>query len=199
MANYDGEYELRIYYVTYVNGVPLEHRHTHDVQPINPPAVGSDFTEIPLVSKSGGADPLLSEHTDAIVEFMKDMYHSTTTIVRAELWAYAGASLNAGFIAVYPIGEVGDAVATTVAAQQLTVTFRSQAGYTLRMQFMEPAIGGDIKDPYPFANLAATALADYVVGQLSPVKARDNTFAVVALNACYGANEKLWRKRFRST
>lgn len=197
MPNFDGEYEIRIFYTTVSGGVSLEHRHTFDVQPVEPIAVGAAFADIYASRRDGSSDNALSILIDEYIDLIKPLYKSDTNFVRAELWQYGGSSLDASYKASYPLGVAGDSANSTVPAQQVTVTFRTLGGYILRLQLMESVVGGDTKDPYPFVNVAVKALADYVISDQNFVKARDNTFPIVALNASYGANEKLWRKRFR--
>lgn len=199
MPNFDGQYELRIFYVTYNGSIPLSHRHTFDVIPTSAVSAGDDFASIYVHCKDGSVDNPLTSKVDTYIELLKDFYHSTATFQRAELWELTPPPVNGTFLSAYDIGEVGDSATPSVPAQQLTMTFRTQGGYILRQQFMEPSIGGEIKDPYPFANVAAKALADFILSDAGFVVARDNTFPILALNASYGQNEKLWRKRFRSS
>jgi hypothetical protein len=197
MANLDGTYEVRIFYTTVIAGQTLTHRHTFDVVPQNDPIPGVLPAAVILRSKDGTFTYSLADWLTLYVEEIRPLYNTTSNFVNYELWQYDATGKNALYITGGPIALAGLSAGSTVAAQQLTVTYRTQAGYILRQQLMEPVLAGDAKDPAPFVSAAVASLALLTLDEATPVVARDNTYAIVALNASLGANEKLWRKRFR--
>lgn len=199
MPNFDGQYEVRIIYDTLPTGFTLiEHTLTFDVLPdAVDPAPGSDFADIPLITRDGS--PLdLATAVDAFVAGMIGIYPADSTIIRAELWFIPEGTFAGTFIATYAIDEPGTNVTDNQVAQQSTFTFRSIGGGSGRLQFMESSISGNGKTSYPYPAASQNAIADLVTAASGFIIARDNTFMFANIHLSNGQNERLWRKRYRS-
>lgn len=196
--NYDGRVELRIQYTTEVNSRLLSHRHTMDVS-VNADTLlpGTEFSDI-LVTLKGGGDERLNTVVDAYLVLLSGLFHTSTAFFLAELWKYPEGSQDATFISAYALNVNGISTFATGAAIQLTLTFRSLGGGTMRCQLMEPAYSRGDKIPVTQAPAEVVTLSSYISGVGSPFLARDNTLPLAALNASFGQNEKLDRKRFRN-
>lgn len=199
MPVYDGEWEVRLKYTTVVSGATQSHVHTFDVLLEEPATLGQDPSTILLFTHSAGTNNLESA-INAYVDFVRAFYQTTATFVVAELWQYdAEPSLAANYITSVPLGLAGLHANPTVPAGQATITIRTEGGRMARLQFMESVVGTDIRDPYPFAVTEINDLAEWAVSSVSVIYGRDGTQLKVPNNACYGTNERLWRKRFRQT
>lgn len=195
--HYDGIWEARMIYSTTPTGhVTMTHRMALDVHPFADYAPGTEFTDINIVLRDAAVEKLF-DHIDAFQLLVEPLYPATTSFARWELWKIPEGTYDATFISAYEVGHVGSNAAASRPAGQVTLTFRSLAGNSGRLQLMESSEPSDSRviPPYPgdYADLA-----DYVIAANTPFEARDNSyfFANIALNM--GQNEKLFRKRFRS-
>lgn len=197
MPNYDGEYELRIFYTSQPAGFQeIEHRHTIDVNVNTPPQPGDEFDEIYL-SRRNDTGNTLEVITDEYVALLLPLMATTQTIMRAELWYIPEGTTNGQYISSYSIAAVGTAGGDENPAYQATMTFRSIGGSTMRIQLMEVPFSSQLRDAYPTGNPAVNNLMAYVAGETSAFLARDNTPPFAPMNYSGGQNEALWRKRYR--
>lgn len=198
MANYDGEYELRLFYDTTPAGeASMEHVQTIDVNVTGSPwDPGTDFADIDVTRRDNSLTNLLTV-ADELENLLAAFHATTTNLIRWELWYAAEASTDFTFISVYAIGHAGDTVGGAIAAAQNTMTLRTLGGGIMRVQMMETSIMNNTKDGYPFASTPATNLANYLKGTTNPFKARDNTFPIAPVYFSQTQNEKLYRKRYR--
>lgn len=197
MPNFDGLWEMRLFYTTTPTGFPaLEHRLTLDLRVLEGNEPG-DPPELFEVSPRVGAPLPFTDWVDDLLAGVVPLLASSTDITRAELWRADEASLDFLFYTVYDIGANGTSANPSLPAAQLTMTFRSALGGSGRFQLMESVVGGDSKTSFPTANAAANTLSAFIIAPASPILARDNAFFIGRINLCLGENEKIWRKRFR--
>lgn len=198
MPNYDGLYELRIFYDTTPTGEnPMAHAMTVDVNLFGVPTIGTPFGSIDTRLRDNTLSDLQTD-TDALMVLIVPFFHSSTNFLRAELWMYgAEPSSDAVFVSAYPLSLIGTSATATVAASQRTITFRTEGGGIMRVQFMEGVILDNVKDPYPFSRAEADALADYLLGNTTPFVGRDNTYPISGNYDSRTQNEKLYKKRYR--
>jgi len=126
-------------------------------------------------------------------------FHTSTEFIRFELWKYPVAGFDAQYIATANVTVVGLSAVATSPAHQMTLTFRSAAGGVMRLQFMETVYVLNNKNTFPTGITVIDALATYTIGSTSVIQARDDSRPVASLRASFGQNEKLFRKRFRTT
>lgn len=200
MANFDGLYELRIFYSTTPAGQSqMTHRMTFDVNVDGTPAPGVDFSDISLMLRSGANMPLSDWLMDPgfFMEKLVDCYPASAEFPTAELWHIPEGTFNATFISAFEVGLVGTSVTASQSAHQTTFTFRSIGGGTARLQLMESSFSGNNRQTPPFSAVA-NSLSIFACSLSSAILARDNThiFARIAQND--GQNETLFRKRFRN-
>jgi len=200
MPNFDGLWELRIFYTTTPTGfTPLEHRHTIDVavQPDDGVSPGDPFSAFYVDARSG-ATFSLGDWTDDYVTGLKPFFHTSVDFSRAELWKIPEGTFDATFWSTYDLSTNGTSATASAPANQVTMTFRSATGGGARIQLMETSLNGDSKVSFPSSNTPANTLSSFAIDPDSPIKARDNGYLIGRINLAIGENEKLWRKRFRS-
>lgn len=198
MPNYDGEYEVRIFYTTEPSGLPeLEHTMTFDVAISNAPTPGTDWGAIETDTPDT-SNPLLEEVVDAFVTDLLAFYPAATEFIRAELWFAAEATENFTFISVGTLGAVGTNPTASTAAGQITMTFRSLGGGIMRLQLMEPSGVTNTVDSWPWAG-GANTLGQRIISTAQPFRARDNTRPITGNKLSQTQNEALYRKRYRNT
>lgn len=197
MPNFDGEYELRIFYTSQPAGfAEIEHRHTIDVNVNNWPEPGTEFDSV-FVERRDSTTSSLEVIVDEYVALLLVLFAQTQTINRAELWHIPEGTTNGQYISSYPIGESGTNTADENPAYQGTLTFRSIGGSTMRVQLMELPLASNLREPYPTGNAMLNNIFAYVAGTTSGFLARDNTPPFAPMNYSGGQNEALWRKRYR--
>lgn len=197
--NFDGQYEVSIIYDTVPSTFPLlEHTLTFDVLPVGTIPAGTDFSDIEIEQRNG-LTQTLDLAVDAFVAGMIALYPATATIIRAELNYIPEGTYAKTFIATYPIDEVGTNGGSSQVAQQSTYTFRSIGGGSGRIQFMESSITGNSKSSYPYGSASLNAIPDLITAVTNFIIARDNTFMFANLHLSSGQNERLFRKRFRTS
>lgn len=197
MPNFDGEYELRIFYTSQPAGfAEIEHRHTIDVNIQQPPDPGMPFSDVFAIRRNGTGDSL-EVIVDEYVALLLALFSTTQTIARAELWYIPEGTTNGQYVSTYAIGEDGVNPGDENPAYQGTLTFRSIGGSTMRIQLMEIPIASNLRQPYPTNNALVDNIFAYVAGPMSPFLARDNTPPFAPMNFSGGQNEALFRKRYR--
>lgn len=195
--NFDGVYELQVFYTTTPTGFPtMEHKMTVDVHMDADPAVGDLFTGIETRGRNGTLSTL-DAVTDALIVALLPFYPSTAEISRAELWQIAEGTYDGVFISAYEIAEAGVGAGGSNVAHQSTFTFRSLNGGHGRIQLMESIDTGNTRQVAPYSSRAAV-LAAFIIDADNPFQARDNSFLFANIAYSQGQNERLFRKRFRS-
>lgn len=197
MVNFDGVWELRIFYTSTLATAPvLDHVLRFDVNVSSSPDVGDPFSSITLEGRDTSTQQL-DAFTDDFLALLKPCYSADAEFGRAELWRIPEGTYDATFYSVYEIGEAGTNAGANVLSQQTTFTFRSQGGGTGRIQLMESAFSGSLRQSPPFTASVANNLTNAVIAAGSPILARDNSPFIARIHQCDGQNEIIWRKRNR--
>lgn len=195
-----GTKELRITYETTYSGRQITHRHRFNIVTDSDIIIGSDFDEIPTDEISGGAWATLQDYLDDYVALLRPLFNSTnTTLVVAEVWVKQGNPNDFAWRAASSIGVAGTSAVAVVPAGEQIMTLRNDDGSLSKLYFLETVVGGDVRDPYSFANAAFNAIAAFHVQDGAISRSRSNNYMVVPLNLCGGSNEAIWRKRFRQS
>lgn len=200
MPNFDGLYELRIFYSTTPTGLSqMLHRLTIDLMIEGDPAPGTAFADIDVTMRSSAVMPLSDWLMDPgfFMEYLVDCYPVVAEFPTAELWFIPEGTYDATFISAFEVGLVGTSVTPSVAAQQTTFTFRSIGGGTARLQLMESSFSGNTRQTPPFSAVA-NALSIFATSLSSAILARDNTYIFARIAQNDGQNETLFKKRFRN-
>lgn len=197
MQNFDGVYELRIFYgVTTSEGLE-NHKMTFDIALQSAPNPGDAFNDIATLLHDGSSIELDTYLLSTFIPLLQACYNAQAEFSFAELWEIPEGTFDAVFISAQEIAEVGTNAAATQTAQQTTFTFRSAGGGNGRIQLMESAFSGNARQFPPFATTPANNLSNHIIGLSTPILARDNTRFIARIAQNDGQNEKLWRKRFR--
>lgn len=199
MPEYDGTYEIEIVYSVTISGRTLTHRHSFDVMLAFEPAVGSLFSNIDIVEKSGIDSPL-----DIFMQDYMDVWSpllgATTVLEEIILWKYdpepSEAKIYISSMSPLPTTSF---LGTSIAAASTIFTFRV-AGYRypMRMYINEGINSGEARISSGSLSGANLAYANYVVGLTSGIVGRSDGRPVVAIAQNNGQNEVLRRKRFRT-
>lgn len=196
--NFKAPYGVRLFYTTTPAGQPLmEHTHEFFVDLTSPFPPGTEAGDIELKSPDS-SNPPFPNFAELYVLKLQPFFATSTTFIRAELWKYATGTNDGTFITVHPIGEPGTAVTGSVAAHQVTMTFRSLEGGIARVQLMETKFSGTGQASFPTGVAEIDDFAATLTGLSSPVIARDGSRLIVANKFSETQNEKLAEKRFRS-
>lgn len=191
--NFPGPYEMRFFY-TVDN---LQHVQKINCDVVGTPVVGEDSANITLQTKdSVGVN--METAADAYGALWQDFFDDTAaTLDRVELWRYAAESTDATYISSYDLALDGESVVGEYkAAQQVTLSFRTQEGGIMRLVYLETPLTFNVVRPIQPAT-ALKAMADYVVASDTWMLARDTSYPVVGISEAGGENEAIWRKRYR--
>lgn len=200
MPNYDGIYELRIFYSTTPSGqTQMTHRLTFDIKLVADVAVGTAFADIDVLPRNLTPVTLDSWLMDpgGFMELLVDCYPGAAEFPYAELWKIPEGTFDATFISAYEIGLVGTSVTASTSCQQTTFTFRSIGGGVARLQLMESSFTGNTRQTPPFSTVA-NALSTFFASAASCALARDNSYVFARIAQNDGQNETLFKKRFRN-
>jgi len=197
MPNFDGLYELRIFYTTTPVGFTImQHRMTLDIKVNDSPPPGTVFPDIDYTARNGTVSSF-DGWVDALVVLLQAIYPAATDISFAEMWFIPEGTTSGTFISSYPIGVNGTSANPSIPARQVTLTFRSIGGGTARCQLMESDSNIDTVEFPPYSYVDYFNIAEYITAPTSPVLARDNTFVFSNIKWNNGQNERLFRKRYR--
>lgn len=198
MVTYLGKkWQLRLFYTTQPATLSMlshEHRVYLNIEDGAPPGAGFDEYEVQTRS---GVIVALSTYTDTYLDLVEPILPSTTQLIRVELWGADVATEDWVFYSVLAVGHVGSAAGAAVSYTAQIVTFRTQDGKSMRLQYAETAVAAGVKDPYPFANAATAALAAHVSGSASAVVNKYFSFPIAPINNCIEQHERYWDERQR--
>lgn len=194
-ANFPGPWEVRYAYDVTLAGLTTRHqqRLSFDVDTVEG-AIGDDFTEWIPLQKNGSAAVDLSVHVNNYSTFMADYYHTTMTIVNAELWKYAPTSFDATWYSVEALSDTGTGVNVNVQATEQIMVFRTDQGGIMKAHFMEGPQGAGIRQLLPLTNADLDLMADNFLAPTDIWRGRDNGYPIAFLGMLPGNNEALFKR-----
>lgn len=194
MANFPGPYEIE-YTLTGWGSPAREHLMRFSTAVLGSPAPGSLPTAID-VQKMGGSTAKLNIVVNQLWEFIRLFYPNTISCSGYQLWKYVAGTLGKDFIAAGTVTNPAGSGAATVAAAQLTQTYRSANGGILKIVILESNQSGNARQAL-VANAAGNPsqrLASYIMSADNIVLARDDAYPVNPLRDSRGENERIWRE-----
>lgn len=200
MPNYDGLFEVSVIYDVTISSRTFEHRHTFDVLMDSDPFPGTAPEDIALIQKDGLSIDLLA-FTELYLPKLYKLLGTGTSQPRMEFWKYdPEPSLNKTFITGWTSSNTFTlAAGAAVAAHQATYTFRTVTGGVCRLQLMEDVNTSNARTAFGALTGDSATFADFCVSDASCIAGRDNTALLTGIAANFTQNEKLSRKRFRSS
>jgi hypothetical protein len=189
-TNYPGPYQVRLFYQA--NGHAHEARYNCDLDVDLGP--GQTFADYEVLLR-GGLKGTLQGRVDAWVDLIKVLFNSAnSSFTYAELWKYVPGTNQAQFYSAYQIGVAGTSASGAAAYSQAILSFISQEGGALFIQFMESILTQNVTDNYPFAVAAVNDIADFVASDDNWIMAKDTSYPIAPRNYNCGQNEALWKK-----
>lgn len=195
VSNFPGPYQLDMHYETQAGGVTLEHIAKYNVDVAGSPAPGIDFSEIEFVTKGAGL-VFGAVAAQAWADLVSDLFAVSTTITYFELWSVAPESFDRTYISTLESGTAGLRAQNTSVAAQSILTFRSQEGGSMRLNFMETIYGQDVPVAQPTSIPEVDAVGSFVVSDNNWLLARDTSYPIARVRWLPGQNEKLARTRY---
>lgn len=198
MATYLGKKWLwRLFYtVTPASMIPLPHETALYLNVTDGVAPGGDFSDYTVTTRDGAFSDL-ALYTDDLMDLIELLYANTAQFIRAELWAADVGSDDFIFYSTLAIGHVGGGANPNQGNNSTIITFRCQNGNSMRIQLAETEIVAAPKDPYPFVNVNAQALAAHAASPSSAVINKRFSFPIAPINSCTEQNEHYWDARNR--
>lgn len=141
--------------------------------------------------------------TDAVtiglawVNLIRTQFAVSTNFTVMNIYKYVPGTLAKVFYSTATIGLTGSVAGIGVSMQQLILTFRSQLGNGVKLNFLEITTPSSVRMPMDDATAGVQAIADFATGVQSWILARDGSYPIGQLNACFGRNDAIERKRFR--
>lgn len=198
MATYLGKKWLwRLFYtVTPASMIPLSHETALYLNVTDGVPPGGIFDDYSVTRRSGVVDSV-AQYTDEVMDLIEALYANTAQFIRAELWAADVGSDDFIFYSTLAIGHVGSGANPNQGNNSTIITFRCQNGNSMRIQLAETEIVAAPKDPFPFVNVNAQALAAHMAGTSSAVVNKRFSFPIAPINSCTEQNEHYWDARNR--
>jgi hypothetical protein len=151
----------------------------------------------PDVSPKVGADIPFSTFVDAYTDLMQPLYGTDTAISTAEFWFMPTDTSDPIWIWTEAVGKAGTATTASADLLQSVMTFRTALGGLFRLYNME--ISGEIpvnyRSVWPFSAGPYLNMANYLIGDSSPVIGRDDASLVVPIAFTTKYNDALRKKR----
>ena len=197
-SNLPGPYEIEFVLSGWTAPI-REHVMRFSVVAIGSPVAGTLPTAIDI-QKMGGGTAKLDVVANQIWSFFRIVYNTTINVVGYTLWRYVPGTLAKDYIAAGTVTTPAGTSATgAIAAQQVTLTYRSANGGVLKQVMLEPSLAGDARVVL-VPNAAGTGIqriAAYTLSADNVIIARDDSYPVAAMRSSPGQNEKIWRKIYR--
>jgi hypothetical protein len=192
-AFYPGPYELRLLY----NTAGRDHIARYNLKMYTDATPPFNFSAVQLLAKDG-SHVYLDVAVDAWVVLMKAIYNSgNSAITAAELWKYEVDSFIAAFQSSYSIGVAGTSGSSYHPAGQSVLTFRTEDGHRMRLDFMESIYATGASLSYAGAPAAVQAIIDFVLSAGNWILARDGSYPQSFHRLHNGENEALFRRIYR--
>lgn len=134
--------------------------------------------------------------TNAFIQSMQPLFHSTVTFSLGELWTIASVGADPVFVDSFTPTFTGSSAGAVNVNSQAVMTFRSENGGLYRLYMMETSVPNNTV-AYPPAYTGATgfaAVATAVMANTSMVKARDGGHCIASLRAVTKTNDMLRQK-----
>lgn len=177
----------------------LSHSLTFNCDILGTPAPGDAPSSISFRTR-GSVAVTVEDGVNAAWAELRQLFNATTLAATYTLWKTRTTNNNLDFVSAGTLTLAnGSGVAANIPASQLTMTWRSAAGNTMRVNLLEHNVPGSSRVPIAAAgNVFISSFNDYVLSDDNWISARDRSFPVAALNASFGQNEKVFNRRYRS-
>jgi hypothetical protein len=193
VLNFPGPYQVRLNYT--VDG--RKHQQRLNVDETSGAVSGLPFASYDLAT-FGAADVDLQVAVDNWISLIDNIFNTAATaFIDAELWKFTPGGNDAVFWASYTIGETGAGGGAAITDGQARMSFISQEGGTMFLDFMESTEGPAPTDSFPFPDASVDAIADFVIGATNWILAKDTSYPVAARFWNPGINEALFKKTNR--
>ena len=199
--NFPGPYQVRILYGSgdLSPGGNISHLASLNLDLTAVPSPGAAFTTINALTKGGVLTPQLDVAMEAWLTLIALMFENITDFGIVELWSFVPDTFNATFISAYtPVANIGTSVQPNLAASQAILTFRTNEGGILRLNFMEAVFPPAASQLYPTLNVGLDAIFDFTASDASWILGRDTSYINAPLRFLPGQNERLFKQRFRN-
>lgn len=190
--NYPGPYEIELHYD--VDGEEHVARYNCDV--VTAPTPGQDPATINLATRDG-AGIFLSVAVNEWVNLLKARFDTGTNFAFYNFYSIAPLSTVRTFITTGTLNVAGTSVSSPRLAGQMTYTFRTAEGNTMKIVTLESVDISDIRVPYAGTGAGNQAIMDYVIASDTWFLARDTSCPIAAMNVVGGQNEAVFRSRYR--
>jgi hypothetical protein len=196
-TNYPGPYELRIKYDT--QQTFGKHVQRLNIELASDPEPGPvTFSELTVLKNTGQA--ALDVAVENYLAEFRGHFNTATDIGPIELWKYTPGTFDSDFVTVYePTIVAGTDGGAVVIAGQAIVTFYTEEGGVLKLNFMESVYSPGPDQSFPTNIGDINNLADWVAGPDGFLLGRDTSRVLARKGFFPGQNEKLWKKYNRLT
>lgn len=133
------------------------------------------------------------------VDLIKAHLNTSTSYSDYTLWKYTPLTTERIFITSASLSQIGTDATAYRPAGQLTFSFRTQEGNTMRVVILESTNNTDAQ--LPIGSLApgkSKDIADYVLSSDRWILARDTSYPIAGINWSPTENERIYKRRFRS-
>lgn len=178
--------------ISYTNNL-IQHNMTLPLQPV--PGWTSGVAP-ELVTKSGGTLSAALAVT-GIMTAMRPAFATTTLFDAAEFWFYDDPDSDPVWVWTEPIGLAGTSASAVMPMGQAVMSFRTVHGGIYRMYLMEPSLLFTIntRQAWPAFPAVGAAIANYVIGNSSVVRGRDNGNVVIPMWNSVKTSDAIRKKR----
>lgn len=191
-VNFPGPFEIEM---TYTVGT-LQHtqRINCDVQGSVSP--GDPLSGITLETRDSVGLAVLTA-VDEWADLIAARLNTGDTVDGFNFWEYAVGTFDRTFINAGTIAKAGTQAGASVESHQMTMTFRTLEGNSMKIIILESVETS--KDRIPYASLGATtkAIMDYVAASDTWLLARDTSYPIASLNGVGGENEAVFKIHHR--
>lgn len=162
------------------------------------PVVGSELTAMDFICKDGSLYPV-RDGIDDLVAVLRPYYPAQGVFESVVVYSVVPMSNTKNFLAAGTLGVVGSASQSYTPAHQLTLTFITQEGGTMRATLLETfASALTIVPQSSFPTGIAFNLGEFFVKSNAWVLGRDTSYAVAKRSYAGSINNRLEKRRYRS-
>ena len=189
----------------YILDIPYQcsgffHHFTCNLKLVGDPAPGTAPADINVETR-GATDSALDNAVNDLWTLVRQLGPSTNVATNWTVWKVNNTTTEKLYISSGDLSPANFAApAAPTLASYVICSWRSVNGGTIKLEVMEPHWARNDKVPLLSTGVAAFgALNTFILSDDNFVLARDRSWPAAPINASFGQNEKLFKRRYRSS
>lgn len=150
--------------------------------------------ESPQLKRRAASSSDFVGNLTAFTEVLDSCFDDNCAFGTGEIWSQPTPADDPLWVYTYGLANTGESTTDYLRAEQVVMTFRSTLGGLFKLYLMETYFPPNQASGYSGMAAELKTLADYIMGESSWIKARDNGWPIACLGMKSKTNDVLRRK-----